>query len=567
MSSKESWTCDGKIKNPQYQGSAKGQEHEPFTNYGEFCIECGLPKEAVVVAGVAPSGTNTTTTGEKRQFKWILLLIPFLLAFIGIAAYPSVIKPWIDDVRARNGSGTPVDKCDLPKPKENPEFYSTGDRTLFPGQSNLDKSRGITAFQEKNYQQAAKYFEQAKEAARNDPESLIYKNNAKARARESPECPLTLALVVPITEKGTSAEEMMRGVADAQEQYNKNSQQGDRLLQILLVNDGNKPELAEQAAQYIAKNQTILGVIGHNASNATEAALPAYEAKNIPVISPTSTSTYLENPVFFRTVPSDAETAKVIVNYAQDELNSNKVTVFYDESSSYSRSLLKELQTILSSDRIATTVDLNQPDLTLDKLIEKVKKSTSNGVDTAILFPGTKSTSVAIRVAKANKIQQSNQMQLLGGDALYNPDTLINGGNAVENMVVAVPVVSSSSYKCMAKHWGGRVNWRTSASFDATIAFTQSITELSLSQDNITRENILYQLPLITVSSPSITVSSDNKSCQEKESGQEESWKFVDRERNTEPYLAQATKRSKEVPAPKDAEFGFKYLEKLKLLW
>ena len=63
------------------------------------------------------------------------------------------------------------------------------------------------------------------------------------------------------------------------------------------------------------------------------------------------------------------------------------------------------------------------------------------------------------------------------------------------------------------------------------------------SSDKINRQDILKQLPLITVSSAAT------------------SWQFENGERNTNPSLAQATRRSKEVAAPRNSEFGFKLLQ------
>ncbi|MFM5888886.1 MAG: ABC transporter substrate-binding protein, partial [Dolichospermum sp.] len=63
---------------------------------------------------------------------------------------------------------------------------------------------------------------------------------------------------------------------------------------------------AQQVAQQLVKDTSILGIIGHNSSDATKEALPEYEKAQLPIISPTSTSVLLSNSVFFRAVYSDA---------------------------------------------------------------------------------------------------------------------------------------------------------------------------------------------------------------------------------------------------------------------
>ncbi|MFM6071410.1 MAG: hypothetical protein ACKPB9_07475, partial [Dolichospermum sp.] len=89
---------------------------------------------------------------------------------------------------------------------------SRGERTLFPVTTNIFRDQGIEAFQKGDYEQAAKFFKQAIQANGNDPEVVIYYNNALARQAGFP---LTLAVVV------RSAEGVLRGVAQAQEQFNR----------------------------------------------------------------------------------------------------------------------------------------------------------------------------------------------------------------------------------------------------------------------------------------------------------------------------------------------------------
>ncbi|MFM6844400.1 MAG: hypothetical protein ACKPKS_11510, partial [Dolichospermum sp.] len=98
---------------------------------------------------------------------------------------------------------------------------SRGERTLFPVTTNIFRDQGIEAFQKGDYERAANLFKQATQANRNDPEVVIYYNNALARQAGSP---LTLAVVV------RSAEGVLRGVAQAQEQFNRNKGLTGRLL-------------------------------------------------------------------------------------------------------------------------------------------------------------------------------------------------------------------------------------------------------------------------------------------------------------------------------------------------
>jgi len=45
----------------------------------------------------------------------------------------------------------------------------------------------------------------------------------------------------------------------------------------------------------------------------------------------------------------------------------------------------------------------------------------------------------AIALAQANAAQAENSLMLIGEDELYNPTILIEGGDAIAGMVLAVP--------------------------------------------------------------------------------------------------------------------------------
>ncbi|MFK0731151.1 MAG: ABC transporter substrate-binding protein, partial [Gloeotrichia echinulata HAB0833] len=131
---------------------------------------------------------------------------------------------------------------------------------------------------------------------------------------------------------------MLRGVAQAQNQFNDNNVLNDQLLEIAIANDANKPNKAKSIAQELVKDPSILGVIGHYTSDASDAALPEYTKAGLSIVSPTSTSTSLKSDVFFRTVPSDAATGTTLAEYAKKS-GINTVVFFYNPNKKYSNSL------------------------------------------------------------------------------------------------------------------------------------------------------------------------------------------------------------------------------------
>ncbi len=390
---------------------------------------------------------------------------------------------------------------------------SNGDRTLFPNFKNTNRDQGIQAFKQKNYKEAIKLFEQAVKANPNDPEVLIYYNNARARDQGNP---ITLAAAVPADNNANFAQEMLRGVAQAQKQFNGINGKGGlngRLLEIKIANDADQPEQARQVAAELVKDQSILGVIGHHSSESTEAALEEYNKSDIAIISPTSTSTQLHGKKnFFRSLPDDAAGGKKLAEYAFNTLKLRKVVIFSNPKSSYSDSMREEFTKAFEKleGEVVRKPQINLADTSLD-MDAQVYKSIYRDeykAEAAVLIPDALHTDVALKIAKVNKevvnrSQSQNRaipgLKLLGGDTLYSDQTLLIGGNAVEGLISVVPWFreapqATNFAKQAEKQWGGGVSWITATSYDATQAFIQALSA------NSDRTTVIEKLKKVNLS-------------------------------------------------------------------
>ncbi|MDJ0511100.1 MAG: ABC transporter substrate-binding protein [Crocosphaera sp.] len=412
-------------------------------------------------------------------------------------------------------SPPPNDNTNIPRENR----FSSGDSLLFTNTQNPEKSLGITEFKARNYEQAIKHFQEAINQNPNDPEVQIYLNNAEAQKKGNP---FTLAAVVPVTNRQTTAEEMLRGIAQSQTKFNQIGLQG-RLLEIIIVNDSNDPSKAQEVAEKIVKNPNILGVIGHNTSSASSKGLEVYEQAGIAMISPTSTSTSLSASVFFRTVPSDAKAGEFLARYALNN-NLNSVAIFYNSKSNYSQSLKDAFVKDFSLLGTPITQDMSDSSFNAQNMV----KTLENRVDGFALFPNADNQIInfSLTVAKANS-QLSSPKKLLGGDVLYNPATLKLSQGGVEGLVLAIPWFAKTSYpytNSAAKRWGGRVSWRTATSYDAAQAFINALS------DNATRNTILNSLRLTNLSSS--------------ETSGEPLRFFSNGDRNTAPLLVRVIRKS-----------------------
>ena len=346
--------------------------------------------------------------------------------------------------------------------------FSSGERLLDPTNSSSDKQAGISAIASGNYAQAVTSLEASLRTNRNDPEALIYLNNARIGQGNA----YTIAVSVPITSSTGAAEEILRGVAQAQTGVNQAGGINGVPLKVLIVNDDNNPDTAKQVAADLVKDSSVLGVIGHFGSDATLAAAPVYQQEGLVMVSPTSTAVQVSNlgDAIFRTVPSDRFTASTLSDYLLKTLNKQIVAVYYNSNNNYSRSLKEEFITALTSDggQVVSEFDLNEPTFNAS---DTVAQATKQGAQALVLLPNTGVLDAALQVATVNQ----RRLPLLGGDSVYSPKTLQVGGNAAENMVVAVPWIllsnpQSSFVQTATRLWGADINWRTATAYDATQA-------------------------------------------------------------------------------------------------
>jgi branched-chain amino acid transport system substrate-binding protein len=357
------------------------------------------------------------------------------------------------------------------------------EKSLIPSMMNPEKQLGISAFATGNYVEAIQHFQKSLQINANDPEALIYLNNAKAGQKA-----VTLALSLPIGTDVNASQELLRGVAQAQTEVNAQGGINGASVKILIANDDEDKAIAEKLGEEFAKNPAILGVIGHSASDTTlNVAKNVYQRQGLPMISPISTSVELSGlgNYIFRTVPSDLFAGTALANYALKSLKKQKVALFYDSQSNYSKSLKTVFSTALlgNGGEVVTEIDFSVPNF---NVVDALKQSKSLGAEVAMLAMTTDKSNEALLVIKANQ----RIMALLAGDEAYKPEILQIGGSDAAGMVVAIPwhVLAhkdTSFVKGAAQLWKTtNINWRTAMAYDAAIAFTTAM------KQNATREGI-----------------------------------------------------------------------------
>ncbi|NJL10274.1 MAG: hypothetical protein HC908_09160 [Calothrix sp. SM1_7_51] len=166
---------------------------------------------------------------------------------------------------------------------------SAGEEILFSGDVDDRKREGTNYFHNNDFANAKKLFNQAR--SYDDPENEIYYNNSLAQEDSNY---FSFIVPIPVKFREEIARETLKGVAQAQRDFNRQNRGKSPLLNIIIADDDNDGKQAEKLAKEFIKDKNILGVIGHIGSNVSEAVIGQYSKANLAMISPSSSSTALK---------------------------------------------------------------------------------------------------------------------------------------------------------------------------------------------------------------------------------------------------------------------------------
>ncbi len=392
-----------------------------------------------------------------------------------------------------SNSGEPATIEDLP--------ISQGDRSLFMGGSEKQAFMDAiaTAKTQPNRSASLATVKAARDRIPTDPEALIYLNNLQVATEPTH----TVAAVLPFSQFPEASAEVLRGIAQAQQQLNRQGGIGGKRLVIVLADDRNQPDFARKIAKRLAEMPNLLGVIGHGGSDTTLAAADIYKQNQLVTIAPLSSATQLSghSPYLFRTMPSDRLPAKALGQYMSDRLKKDRAIVFFNSTSTYSQSLKSEFKNALfynQSDvpnqnqktaEIIGEVDLSKPDF---NPAAALKDAIAKKAEVIVLANGPADADRALLIMQLNQ----NRLPILAGDALYS-DTVRQVGNASgPGLTLAIPaqqlgLTQSLFHRQAQQLWRQSVTWRTALAYDATLALTQAIAQAAPNANSpIQREQV-----------------------------------------------------------------------------
>lgn len=412
----------------------------------------------------------------------IVFILLALLAIFGWSKLPS-INSQKDDNLLDKVTSIPASVSKSPLIQR----FSLGEKMLIKANATAEKKDGIAAYSKENYTKAVDYWQKSLAKYPNDPETLIYLNNARVAKQQ----PTKIAVVVPIGSNLDVAQEMLRGIAQAQNEFN---QQGGK-LQVQIINDENDTDLARQVAETVVQDDSILAVVGSNASNASLAGAQVYQKAGVVMITPTSTSEKLSNfgDYIFRAAPTNAQMANTLAEYVVNVAKRKNVAVCYDSQApdnvTFKESFIPALLA-KGGNYINTQCDFASPDFNAENSVNNL---ISSGAEAVLLAPHIDKLNRAIDLARANNWK----MALLGTFSLNTSKITQSGQGDLNGVVLPAPFHyqqdSARDFTSQAWDIWGRdtlLTWRTATSYDATVAIAKALqTSNSRSQIKDTLHN------------------------------------------------------------------------------
>ena len=248
------------------------------------------------------------------------------------------------------------------------------------------------------------------------------------------------------------------------------------------------PEGGQAAAQKIAADESIIGVIGTNCSSAAKVAAPVISDAGMVMISPSNTAPYLTDPEthspgYLRTAHNDLFQGALAAEFAYNELGVRKAATIHD-GSVYAEQLAnvfaKRFQELGGEITAQEAVNVGDTDM--------------RPVLTRIAATGPELIYYPIFVAEggfitrqAKEVSGLEDVILMGADGMFTPDFVEAAGDAAVGMYLSGPYVAGAAYdeflkKHEAKYGGPPPSAFHAHAYDATMMLFEAIKKVAVQE-------------------------------------------------------------------------------------
>ncbi|MBD0387541.1 MAG: amino acid ABC transporter substrate-binding protein [Nostoc sp. C3-bin3] len=408
-----------------------------------------------------------------------------LLISLGLAGIMVAAILWLINKLSSTIISSPNPTSTLYSLQNKPSFMNLGTRILVTLQAYPEKIDGVKAFSENDFTTAVEKFTASLKNNPNDPETLIYLNNAKI-AQDNSEA-LKVAIIAPINFDINLAKEILRGVAQAQNEVNNQGGINGKKLQILIASVDN-PEDSRLLDETLVQEKNLVGVVGVRPNP------KIYNEKGLVLVFPVELPSQAENRekseqivigqlntsknnYLFHVNPPYSNLVDIHARYIAQRFRN--IAICGDVPSSRSNSAFSLNQSLVKqytqaiqyygTKVISTPCNLSGTNFDYRAFVKKaIETENASGF---LLIPSIDNIPFATKVAQ----EVGNRKPLFASEIMYNPKTLENG-KYLEGMVLPVywhrdankdnPFAKTFA-KDASKLWKGDVNQRTAGAYDA----------------------------------------------------------------------------------------------------
>ncbi|MHB8946403.1 MAG: branched-chain amino acid ABC transporter substrate-binding protein [Bacillota bacterium] len=289
----------------------------------------------------------------------------------------------------------------------------------------------------------------------------------------------------------------LNAIKMAVDEFNASGKLKGVKVEVVVADDGAEPAKATVAAEKLAADKSVVGVIGPMNSGTANAALPVYEKAGLVIISQSATNSALTDggyQVMHRVCPRDDQQGPAAARFIAEQIKAKKVFII-DDKSTYGQGLADQVAATLPKLGLTavTRGQIAADDKEFSPILGRVKAS---GADLVFLaLPDPAQGAMIAKQMRAAGVTAG----IMGGDGQYEADQFAKaGGPAVEGAYVTsitpslkdVPAAKDFVTRFTAKYGGMSIF--AGQSYEATNILLKAIADAAAAHDGqVTRAGVL----------------------------------------------------------------------------
>jgi len=240
-------------------------------------------------------------------------------------------------------------------------------------------------------------------------------------------------------------------------------------VELVGEDSGCSAEGGQTAAQAVASDTTIVGVIGTNCSSAATAAIQTISEAGLSMISPSNTAPALTDadgtwqPGYFRTAHNDLFQGRIAAEFVYNELGARSVATLHD-GSPYADQLQQVFADTFES--LGGTVTAREAVNVGDTDMNAVLTSIASGSPEVLYFPIFEPEANFV-AAQSQDVPGLENTTLMGADASLTASFAPDTGEAVLGMYQSGPFVSGAEYDAFLASWEAQIGGVPPSGFHA----------------------------------------------------------------------------------------------------